>query len=67
MTATRLYIEKVGATPNYETTKAGDIFPVNAATPYVHRVATVGDVAYRAIVAELIQPPALLPALSHQP
>ena len=56
MTATRLYIEKVGANPYYETTKAGDIFPVNAATPYVHRVATVGDVAYRAIVAELIQP-----------
>ena len=57
ITATRLYIEKVGARPNYETTKAGDIFPVNAATPYAHRVATVGDVAYRAIVAELIQPP----------
>ena len=57
MTATRLYIEKVGADPYYETTKSGDIFPVNAPTPYVHRVSTVGDVAYRAIVAELLQPP----------
>lgn len=57
MTATRIYVEKVGAPPNYETIKAGDIFPVNVSTPYVHRVGTVGDVAYRVIVAELIQPP----------
>ena len=57
MTATRQYIEKVGAEPNFETTKAGDIFPVNATPPYVHRVGTVGDAAYRAVVAELVQPP----------
>jgi quercetin dioxygenase-like cupin family protein len=64
MTATRLYIEKVGANPNYETTKAGDIFPVDSATPYIHRVATVGDAAYRAVVAELIQPPGQVSAVS---
>jgi hypothetical protein len=64
MTATRLYIEKVGANPNYETTKAGDLFPVNATPPYVHQVVNVDEVAYRAIVAELIQPPRTSPIAS---
>lgn len=64
MTATRLQVERAGADPNVETTKAGQIFPVDAATPYVHRVATVGDAAYRAIVAELIQPPGHVAAAS---
>lgn len=56
MTSTRLAIEKVGSTLDYETTKAGDIFPVIATTPYVHRVAKIGDVAYRTVGVELIQP-----------
>ena len=64
MTATRLYIEKVGANPNYEDTKAGDVFPVNAATPFVHRVVNIDEVAYRAIVAELIRPPRTSPVAS---
>ena len=43
---------------------ASTFVPVNAAPPYVHRVTTVGDVAYRAIVAELIQPPGASPVAS---
>lgn len=64
MTATRLQVEKAGAGPSVETTTAGEVFPVDAATPYVHRVATVGDAAYRAIVVELIQPPGHVAAVS---
>jgi hypothetical protein len=64
MTTTRLYIDKIGATPNDEPTKAGDVFPVNAATPYVHQVVNVGEVAYRVVVAELLRPPRVSPVAS---
>ena len=57
LTAAQLHIEKVGADPVDLTTKPGDIFPVDLEAPFAHRVSNVGSVAYRVIVAELVQPP----------
>ena len=57
LTVARLAIEKVGARRVEDEAKPGDIFAVDASTPYTHRLENIGATPYRVIVVEVLRSP----------